>query len=86
MKEIVLLLENSFKRELNPLEIKLVDKWIYLDRYQVEYIKVLIPHGEFTLSYLDGLLKRNINKKIIPSETPVVKSEALATFYKMLGI
>ena len=86
-ESIVDLLENQFQKQLKPLEIELIQKWIYEDKYSVDEIKRAILDAlranRSTLSYVDNVLlkrgkkgKKNIKKKYNKD-----KSVALNTFY-----
>ena len=84
LQEIISVIEKRLKRSLDPVEIQVIKKWVEVDCYPVEYILYSIPKTEFTLSYLDGVLKRNVNKPMALSNTPCPKSVALLDFWNML--
>ncbi len=86
-EEIVDLLENQFQKQLKPLEIELIQKWVNEDNYSLAEVKRAIldavKSNKSSISYVDGvLLKRSKNtktaakKKLSPG-----KSEALKAFY-----
>ncbi len=86
-EEIVELLENQFQKQLKPLEIELIQKWIGEDKYSVGEIRRAtldaIKANKSSISYVDGvLLKRGKNKgktKITQYDTE--KPEALKAFF-----
>ena len=85
--EIVDLLEQQFQKQLKPLEIELIQKWINEDDYSVDDIKAAtldaIKANKTSISYVDGvLLKRSKNKKKAPKKQyDTEKSEALKAFF-----
>ncbi|MCK5731594.1 MAG: DnaD domain protein, partial [Tenericutes bacterium] len=86
-EEIVDLLENQFQKQLKPLEIELIQKWINEDNYTVDEIKRAtldaIKANKSSISYVDGvLMKRSKNKgKQKKTKYNTEKSEALKTFF-----
>ncbi len=86
-EEIVDLLETQFQKQLKPLEIELIQKWINEDGYSVEEIKrsILdaIKANKSSISYVDGmLLKRSkLNKNTDKTKYNPEKSEALKAFF-----
>lgn len=85
-EEIVDILEKQFQRQLKPLEIELIQKWINEDNYSVEIIKRSIldavKANKTSLSYVDGvLLKRSKNKTKSKKVYKPEKSEALKAFF-----
>ncbi len=85
-EEIVDILEKQFQRQLKPLEIELIQKWINEDNYSVETIKRAIldaiKANKSSLSYVDGvLLKRSKNKNKQKKVYKPEKSEALKAFF-----
>ena len=84
MNEIISIIEKRLKCSLDPVEIQVIRKWVEVDCYPVEYILYSIPKTEFTLSYLDGVLKRNVNKPMVISNITYTKSPALLEFWDSL--
>ncbi|XMB72730.1 DnaD domain protein [Mycoplasmatota bacterium WC30] len=86
-EEIVELLENQFQKQLKPLEIELIQKWIGEDKYSVTEIKRAtldaIKANKSSISYVDGvLLKRSKNKgKVKATQYDTEKPEALKAFF-----
>lgn len=86
-EEVVDVLETQFQKQLKPLEIELIQKWINEDNYTVDEIKRAIldaiKANKTSLSYVDGmLLKRSkINKKPEKAQYNPEKSEALKAFF-----
>ncbi len=86
-EEVVDLLETQFQKQLKPLEIELIQKWINEDHYTVDEIKRAIldaiKANKTSLSYVDGvLLKRSkIAKKPDKAQYNPEKSEALKAFF-----
>jgi|AntAceMinimDraft_17_1070374.scaffolds.fasta_scaffold04571_4 DNA replication protein len=87
-EEIVDLLENQFQKQLKPLEIELIQKWVNEDNYSLAEIKRAIldavKSNKSSISYVDGvLLKRTKNSKIAAKKKKLTpgKSEALKAFY-----
>ena len=86
-EEIVDLLENQFQKQLKPLEIELIQKWISEDNYSLDEIKRAIldavKSNKSSISYVDGvLLQRTKNtKKAAKKKLSPGKSEALKAFY-----
>jgi len=87
-EEIVDLLENQFQKQLKPLEIELIQKWVSEDNYSLAEIKRAIldavKSNKSSISYVDGvLLKRTHNtKKASKKKLTPGKSEALKAFYE----
>ncbi|MBI9010271.1 MAG: DnaD domain protein [Tenericutes bacterium] len=86
-EEIVDLLEQQFQKQLKPLEIELIQKWVHEDNYSLEEIKAAIldavKANKTSISYVDGvLLKRTKNTKTgAKKKLSQGKSEALKAFY-----
>lgn len=86
-EEIVELLENQFQKQLKPLEIELIQKWMNEDNYTVDEIKRAtldaIKANKSSISYVDGVLLRRSKNKAKPKKTQynTEKSEALKTFF-----
>jgi DNA replication protein len=85
-EEVVELLEKNFQKQLKPLEIELITKWIHEYKYTKEDIKdaifKAIKANRYSISYLDGVLlkKRQINQNIKVRKSPKPKSKALKEF------
>lgn len=85
-EEIVELLEKNFQKQLKPLEIELITKWIHEYKYTKEDIKdaifAAIKANRYSISYLDGVLlkKRQINQNIKVRKSSKPKSKALKEF------
>lgn len=85
-EEVVELLEKNFQKQLKPLEIELITKWIHEYKYTKEDIKdaifAAIKANRYSISYLDGVLlkKRQINQNIKVRKSPKPKSKALKEF------
>lgn len=86
-EEVVDILESQFQKQLKPLEIELISKWVNEDRYDIIDIRKAIldavKSNKSSISYIDGVLvkrsknkKKTSNKKYNPD-----KSEALKAFY-----
>jgi len=84
MNEVISIIEKRLNRSLDPVELQIINKWIHIDRYPEEYVIYSIPNNDFTLSYLDGLLKRNIFKPMKSSDMIYTKSPALLEFWNSL--
>lgn len=86
-EEIVDLLENQFQKQLKPLEIELIQKWINEDNYTIDDIKRAIldaiKANKSTISYVDGVLlkKSKTKKKQNTQKYNTEKSEALKAFF-----
>lgn len=86
-EEIVDLLENQFQKQLKPLEIELIQKWVNEDKYPTKEIKVAVLEAvkanKSSISYVDGvLLKRSKNRTMKAKKAyKPEKSEALKAFY-----
>ncbi len=86
-EEIVDIIEKQFQKQLKPLEVELIQKWINEDNYPLELIKTAIldavKANKSTLSYVDGvLLKRAKNIEKSKKQYNPEKSEALKAFYE----
>ncbi|MBN2504743.1 MAG: DnaD domain protein [Bacilli bacterium] len=86
-EEIVDLIETQFQKQLTPLEIEIIQKWLDEDKFDILEIKNAlldaIKANKFSLSYVDGILvKRKAKSK---NENKVNydpgKSEALKNFF-----
>jgi len=84
--EIVDIIETQFQKQLKPLEVELIQRWINEDNYSLELIKTAIldavKANKSSLSYVDGvLLKRTKNIDKPKKQYKPEKSEALKAFY-----
>lgn len=85
-EEIVDIIEQQFQKQLKPLEIELIQKWVNEDNYSLDLIKKSIldavKANKSTLSYVDGvLLKRSKNMSKSKKQYKPEKSEALKAFF-----
>jgi len=85
-EEIVEIIENQFQKQLKPLEVEIIQKWINEYDYPLDLIKTAIldavKANKSTLSYVDGvLLKRSKNIEKSKKQYNPEKSEALKAFY-----
>lgn len=88
--EIVDLIENQFQKQLTPLEIEIIQKWLDEDHFELLDIKKAlldaIKANKLSLSYVDSILvKRRAKAK--PADTVTYnheKSEALKNFFDSL--
>jgi DNA replication protein len=84
--EIVDLLEKNFQKQLKPLEVELISKWIHEYKYTKEDIKeaifTAIKANRSSISYLDSVLlkKRQVNQDVKVRKTNKKKSSALKEF------
>lgn len=87
-EEIVDIIETEFQKQLTPLEIEIIRKWVTEDHFEVLDIKKAIldaiKANKYTLSYVDGILvKRRASMK---KEKEVAynseNAEALKTFFE----
>jgi len=87
-EELVDLLETEFQKQLTPLEIEIIRKWVSEDKFSVLDIKkaVLdaIKANKYTLSYVDGILvkRRTAQNKTKEVEYKKEDSAALKTFFE----
>jgi len=85
-EEIVELLEKNFQKQLKPLEVELIIKWINDYKYTKEDIKEAIfsaiKANRFSVSYLDSVLlkKRQLNQEVKIRKTSKKKSPVLKEF------
>ncbi|MDD5601558.1 MAG: DnaD domain protein [Candidatus Izemoplasmatales bacterium] len=88
--EIVGLIETHFQKQLTPLEIEIIQKWLDEDHFELLDIKKAlldaVKANKHSLSYVDGILvKRRAKAK--PTDATTYnheKSEALKTFFDSL--
>lgn len=84
--EIVELLEKNFQKQLKPLEVEMITKWIHEYKYTKEDIKEAVfsalKANRYSISYLDGVLlkKRQVNQKVKVKRTGKKKSKVLKDF------
>lgn len=84
--EVVELLERNFQKQIKPLEVEMINKWISEYKYTKEDIKeaVLsaIKANRYSISYLDSVLlkKRQINHEVKIKRTGTKKSAVLKEF------
>ncbi len=86
-EEIVDILEKQFQKQLKPLEIEWIQKWVNEDHYSVDQIKTAIldalKANKSSLSYVDAvLLKRSKNLTKEKKQYKPEKSEALKAFFE----
>ncbi len=85
-EEIALLIETQFHKQLMPLEVEMIGKWINTEAYGILDIKKALldamKANRFSMSYVDSILlkrKKLVEKKVNTTEK-VEKSEALKSF------
>jgi DNA replication protein len=84
--EVVELLERNFQKQLKPLEVELIIKWIHEFKYTKEDIKdavlAAIKANRYSVSYLDSVLlkKRQVNQDVKVRKTGKKKSQVLKDF------
>ncbi|MFA7075341.1 MAG: DnaD domain protein [Candidatus Izemoplasmatales bacterium] len=84
--EIVELLEKNFQKQIKPLEVEIVTKWIHEFKYTKEDIKdavfTAIKANRYSISYLDTVLlkKRQVNQDVKVKKTGKKKSQVLKEF------
>lgn len=84
---VVNLIEDQFQKQLKPLEIELIQKWIEEDHFSLLDIRKAlldsVKAGKFSLSYVDSMLikRRTKAKKSTDVTYHTEKSEALKTFF-----
>jgi|GEM_PF-452502 len=91
-EEIAHIVETNFHKQLKPLDVEMIQRWIHSDNYEMMEIKQALldalKANRFTMSYVDTALikRRKQNQK---TKTDVVydpkKSEALKTFFDSLN-
>lgn len=87
-EELVDLLETEFQKQLTPIEIEIIRKWVSEDHFTLLDIKkaVLdaIKSNKHSLSYVDGILikRRTVLKKSQEVAYKSQESEALKTFFE----
>ncbi len=85
-EEIVELLEKNFQKQLKPIEVELIIKWINEYKYTKEDIKeaifMAVKAHKYSISYLDGVLlqKRQIDQGVKVRKTNKKKSTVLKEF------
>lgn len=84
--EVVELLERNFQKQLKPLEVELIIKWVHEYKYTKEDIKEAVFQAikahRYSISYLDGVLlkKRQVNQDVKMRKTTKKKSKVLKDF------
>lgn len=84
--EIVELLERNFQKQLKPLEVEMIIKWVNEYKYTKEDIKdavfTAIKAHRYSISYLDGVLlkKRQVNQEVKVRKVAKKKSKVLEEF------
>lgn len=87
-EEIVDIIETHFQKQLRPLEIELIQKWVNEDKYSLEEIKRAlldaVKSNKSSISYIDGVLLKRARSKTSKKQKKYnpEKSEALKAFYK----
>jgi DNA replication protein len=85
-EEIVEIIERNFQKQLTPLEVELIMKWVKEYKYTKDDIKeaVLsaIKANKYSISFLDSVLlkKRQVNQDIKVRKTGKKKSKVLKDF------
>ncbi len=85
-EEIVELLEKNFQKQLKPIEVELIIKWVNEYKYTKEDIKeaifMAVKAHKYSISYLDGVLlqKRQIDQGVKVRKTNKKKSTVLKEF------
>jgi len=87
-EELVDLIESQFQKQLTPLEIEIIRKWVGEDRYPILSIKKALldaaKANKASLSYVDGILlkRNNAEKKAKDVKYTSEEPEALKTFFE----
>lgn len=86
IEEIVSIIETQFHKQLSPLEVEIITKWVSQDNYELLDIKKALydalKANRFSISYCDTILmkrKKALEKKA-PADQKTEKSAALKTF------
>lgn len=85
-EEIVELLEKNFQKQIKPLEVEMIIKWVHEYKYTKDDIKdavfTAIKANRYSISYLDSVLlkKRQINQEVKIKKTGKKKSQVLKEF------
>jgi len=85
-EEIVELLEKNFQKQIKPLEVEMIIKWVHEYKYTKDDIKdavfTAIKANRYSISYLDSVLlkKRQINQEVKIKKTGKKKSQVLKDF------
>lgn len=86
-EEIVDLVETHFQKQLKPLEIEIIGKWLTEEKYPLVLIKQALLDAvrvnKTSLSYVDTLLLKRQMKTVKPAEVTydAAQPEALKTFF-----
>lgn len=84
---VVDLIETNFQKQLTPLEIEIIDKWISEDRYDFLSIRAAVldalKANRTSLSYVDSLLlkRSKAKEKKIAVKPAAEQPEALKSFF-----
>ncbi|MGD9909088.1 MAG: DnaD domain protein [Candidatus Izemoplasmatales bacterium] len=85
-EEVAVIIETQFHKQLKPLDIEMIQKWLEQDNYQLMDIKQALldalKANKFSMSYVDTMLlkRRNALKKTTVKSEKQEKSEALKSF------
>ncbi len=85
-EEIVEVIERNFQKQLTPLEVELIIKWVKEYKYTKDDIKeavlTAIKANKYSMSFLDSVLlkKRQVNQDIKVRKTGKKKSKVLKDF------
>ena len=85
-EEIVEVIERNFQKQLTPLEVELIIKWVKEYKYTKDDIKeavlTAIKANKYSMSFLDSILlkKRQVNQDIKVRKTGKKKSKVLKDF------
>ncbi len=80
------MLEKNFQKQLKPIEVELIIKWVNEYKYTKEDIKeaifMAVKAHKYSISYLDGVLlqKRQIDQGVKVRKTNKKKSTVLKEF------
>lgn len=86
MEEVVSIIENQFQKQLKPLEVELIQKWISVDEYDILDIKRALfdalKANRFSMSYVDSILlkRKKLAEKKPLSQEKTEKSKGLKSF------
>lgn len=85
IEEIANLIETQFQKQLLPLDVEMIDKWVNQDHYDLFDIKKALldslKASRFSMSYVDTILLKRKNQTAKKEEPKKVqKSKALKSF------
>jgi len=86
-EEVASLIESQFQKQLKPLEVEMIQKWLNEDQYVLLEIKRALldayQANRFSMSYVDSILlkRKNMSSKKEEVVYKTEKSEALKSFY-----